>query len=142
MQDRNKKTKVCGSRKNRPAWSRRASKVSRKGRCESPVFKKLFIHFILAMLGLHHCVRAFSSSGERGLLSSCSVQLSHRGGFSCGSQAPGTVLARGLHSCDTQAQLPLGMWDLPRPEIKPVSLALQGGFLTTVPPGKPPQAWS
>ena len=29
------------------------------------------------------------------------------------------------------------MWDLPRPGIEPVSPALAGGFLTTVPPGKP-----
>ena len=28
------------------------------------------------------------------------------------------------------------MWDLPGPGIKPVSLALVGGFLTTAPPGK------
>ena len=29
------------------------------------------------------------------------------------------------------------MWDLPRPGLEPVSPALAGGFLTTVPPGKP-----
>ena len=29
------------------------------------------------------------------------------------------------------------MWDLPGPGLKPVSLALAGRFLTTVPPGKP-----
>ena len=29
------------------------------------------------------------------------------------------------------------MWDLPGPEIEPVSPALAGGFLTTAPPGKP-----
>ena len=28
------------------------------------------------------------------------------------------------------------MWDLPGPEIKPMSPALAGGFLTTAPPGK------
>ena len=28
------------------------------------------------------------------------------------------------------------MWDLPRPGIEPVSPALAGKFLTTVPPGK------
>ena len=27
------------------------------------------------------------------------------------------------------------MWDLPRPGVKPVSLALQGGFLATGPQG-------
>ena len=29
------------------------------------------------------------------------------------------------------------MWDFPRPGLKPVSPALAGGFLTTVPPAKP-----
>ena len=29
------------------------------------------------------------------------------------------------------------MWDLPPPGLEPVSPALAGGFLTTVPPGKP-----
>ena len=29
------------------------------------------------------------------------------------------------------------MWDLPGPGIEPMSPALAGGFLTTVPPGKP-----
>ena len=31
------------------------------------------------------------------------------------------------------------MWDLPRPELEPVSPTLAGRFLTTAPPGKP---WS
>ena len=30
-----------------------------------------------------------------------------------------------------------GMWDLPGPGLKPVSPALAGRFLTTVPSGKP-----
>ena len=29
------------------------------------------------------------------------------------------------------------MWDLPGPGLEPVSSALAGGLLTTVPPGKP-----
>ena len=29
------------------------------------------------------------------------------------------------------------MWDLPGPRLEPVSPELAGGFLTTVPPGKP-----
>ena len=32
------------------------------------------------------------------------------------------------------------MWDLPRPGLEPVSPTLAGGFLTSVPPGKPPQS--
>ena len=34
-------------------------------------------------------------------------------------------------------QVPCGVWNLPRAEIKPVSLASQGRFLTAGPPGKP-----
>ena len=45
--------------------------------------------------------------------------------------------ANGLGRCDTRTQLPLGMWDLLGPVIKPVSPALQGRLLTTGPPGKP-----
>ena len=33
------------------------------------------------------------------------------------------------------------MWDLPGPELEPVSPALAGGFSTTAPPGKPPQVF-
>ena len=36
--------------------------------------------------------------------------------------------------------LSCGMWDLPRPGLEPVSPALAGGFLTTVPPRKPATA--
>ena len=42
-----------------------------------------------------------------------------------------------LMSCGSWAQLPRGLWDLPRPGMEPVSLALQGKFSTTGPPGKP-----
>ena len=38
--------------------------------------------------------------------------------------------------CGLSAQLLRGMWDLPRPRIKPVSPSLVGGFLTTGPAGK------
>ena len=33
------------------------------------------------------------------------------------------------------------MWDLPRPGLEPVSLALAGRFSTTAPPGKPPDMY-
>ena len=33
-----------------------------------------------------------------------------------------------------------GMWNLPRPGIEPMSPALAGGFLSTVPPGEVLQA--
>ena len=53
---------------------------------------------------------------------------------SCGSRA----LERSLSSRGARAYLLHGMWDLPGPGIEPVSPALAGRFLTTVPPGKPP----
>ena len=83
----------------------------------------------------------------------CGMRASHCGGFSCcGARAPGTrtsvVVACGLSSCGLWAlehrlsscgswvQLLCSMQDLPGPELEPVSPALAGGFLTTVPPGK------
>ena len=46
------------------------------------------------------------------------------------------VVARGLQSASSVA-VPHSKWDLPRPGIELVSPTLQGGFLTTGPPGKP-----
>ena len=88
--------------------------------------------------------RRLSSCGTRALehvgfssavcgLSSCGAwALGHMGFSSCGSRA----LECRLSSCGTWALLLHGMWDLPRPGIKPVSPALAGRFLTTAPPGK------
>ena len=42
----------------------------------------------------------------------------------------------GFSSRGAQAQSPCGMWDPPRAEIEPMSLALAGAFLTTGPPRK------
>ena len=44
---------------------------------------------------------------------------------------------RRLSSCGSRAQLLCGMWDLPRPELKPVSPALASRLSNTAPPGKP-----
>ena len=115
----------------------------------------LFIcYFILAALGLCGCLWAFSACGKQGLLSSCAAQASHCSGFSCcrawvlGMQAS-VVAARGLSTCGTQAPelrlsnrgfgalLPLGMWNLPKPGVEPMSPALAGGFLTSGPQGSP-----
>ena len=74
----------------------------------------------------------FSCCGARALGVQASVVVAH-GLSSCGSQA----LERRLSSCGAQAQLLCDMWDLPGPGLEPVSSALTGGFLTTVPPGKP-----
>ena len=69
-------------------------------------------------------------SGALGVRASVVVA---RGLSSCGSQA----LEHRLSSCGARALLLRGMWDLPRPGLKPMSPALAGGFLTTAPPGKP-----
>ena len=89
----------------------------------------------MAVLGLRFCARAFSSCGERGplfiavhgpLTIAASLVVEHR------------LQTRRLSNCGSGAQLLCGMWDLPRPGLKPVSPALAGGFSTTAPPGKPP----
>ena len=84
----------------------------------------------------------------------CGARASNCGGFSCfrGSAVgiwASVVVACGLSSCGSRAierrrsscgawgQLLCGTWDLPGPGLERVSPALAGGFLTTVPPGKP-----
>ena len=57
----------------------------------------------------------------------------HMGFSGCSLWAPECRLC----SCGAQVQLFHGMWNLPRPGVEPVSLALQGGYLTTGPPEKP-----
>ena len=69
----------------------------------------------------------------RRLLLLWSIGSTCAGFSSCGSRA----LERRLSSCGPRAQLLRGMQGLPRPGLEPVSPALAGGFLTTVPPGKP-----
>ena len=105
-------------------------------------------------MGLRCCTQAFSSCGEQGLLFSlrctgfslqwllllqawavgmrASVVVA-RGLSSCGSWA----LECRLSSCGAWAYLLPGTWDLPGPGLEPMSPALAGGFLITVPPGKP-----
>ena len=123
-------------------WNRRnlgnfSSEENNKGaRCFFFFLRnKFYLFLILTALGLCCCAQAFASRCKWGLLSSCGARPSHcSSGLSCGGAwALGCV----GFSCGIQAQLPCGMWDLPRPGIELVPLALQGGFLTTGPPGKP-----
>ena len=83
----------------------------------------------------------FSSRSERGLLfvagyrpliavASLVEHAVQGAGTSVVVHSGSVVAAQGL-SCSA------GMWDLPRPEIKPMFPALAGGFFTTEPPGKP-----
>ena len=97
----------------------------------------LFIYLFnlfLAVLALCFCARAFSSCSKWGplfiavcgpLTIAASLVAEHR------------LQTHRLSSCGSWAQLLRGMWDLPRPGLKPVSPALAGRFSTTAPPGKP-----
>ena len=97
------------------------------------------IDLFLTVLGLCCCSKAFSDCGEQGLLSSCSAWVSHCGGFSCCRTwaldtwfsvvtacgllwHTGLVAPRHVESSCTR--------------VKPLSLALVGGFLTSEPPWK------
>ena len=86
------------------------------------------------MLGLRFCARAFSSCGKRGPLF-----IAVRGPYTITASlvAENRLQTRRLGNCGSRAQLLCGMWDLPRPGLEPVSLALAGRFSTTAPPGKP-----
>ena len=86
---------------------------------------------LVAVSGGYSSLRCVSFS-LRWLLLLWSTGSRHMGFSSCGLQA----LERKLSNFGTQALLLRGMWDLPRPGLKPVSPALAGGFLTTAPPGK------
>ena len=94
----------------------------------------LFIYLFLAVLGLRFCTRAFSSCGERGPLF-----IAVHGPFTVAASfvAAHRPQMRRLSSCGSRAQWLRGMWDPPRPGLKPVSPALAGRFSTTAPPGKP-----
>ena len=100
-------------------------------------FLKNVSFFILAVLDLCCCAQAFSSCSGQGLLSGCGVRASHHGGFSCEARALGPS---GFTSCGARALLLCVMWNLPRPGVDPLPLALQGGFLITGSPGKPPNS--
>ena len=108
----------------------------------------------LAVLGLRCCARSFLWLRRAAATLRCGAWASHCDGFSCcraqalGAWAP-VVVAHGLSSCGSWAvehrlsscgawaQLLHGIWDLPRPGLEPMSPALAGELLTTVPPGKP-----
>ena len=77
----------------------------------------------------HHS--GFSCCGAQALSTWSSVAAAH-GLSSCHSQA----LKHRLHSCGTRSQLLLDVWNLPRPGIEPMFLALADGFFSTLPPRK------
>jgi len=91
------------------------------------IIKKFIIYVFLAVLGLRCWAWTFSSCSATDCVAfSC-----------CGAQALGckgsVVVVHGL-SCTLAESC--SMWTLSGPGIKPVSLALAGGFLTTWPSEK------
>ena len=122
--------------------------------------------FCFGCVGISLLRSGFLQLLRAGVTLCCGAQASHCGGFSCcgahsSRHAGSVVAARGpqsawasivashglsshglralesrLSSCGARAWLLHGMWDLPGPGNEPMSSALAGIFLTTVPPGK------
>ena len=88
----------------------------------------------MAVLGLRFCARAFSSCGKRGPLF-----IAVRGPLTVAASpvAEHRLQTRRLSNCGPRSQSLRGMWDPPRPGLKPMSPALAGRPSTTAPPGKP-----
>ena len=88
----------------------------------------------MAVLGLRFCARALSSCGKRGPLF---IAVRRPLTITASPVAEHRLQTRRLSNCGSWAQLLGGIWDLPRPGLEPVSLALAGRLSTTAPPGKP-----
>ena len=122
-----------------PALAGRFLTTAPPGKSRRPgwfVFLLVFlkIYLFMAVLGLHFCVRAFSSCGKQGplfivvcgpLTIAASLVEEHR------------LQTLRLSNYGSWAQLLHGMQDPPRPGLEPVSPALAGRLSTTAPPGKP-----
>ena len=91
----------------------------------------LLIVFVSTALGLGWCTGLSPAVARRGYISLRCSAFSMRWHL-----IAGTLEHAGFNGCSAQAWLPLSMWDLLVPGIKPVSPTLTGGFLTTGPPGK------
>ena len=91
------------------------------------------MYLFLAVLGHCCCAWAFYSSSQWGLLFLAVLGLLIMVAslvVSTSSACVGSVVA-------ARALLLLAMWNLPRPGIKPASLALEGRFLTLDHQGSP-----
>ena len=104
------------------------------GRREREVCLKYFFIFVCAGSSLLCLVSPYLWRAE--LLYSRGTCASHCGGFSCCRVwwVPGHT---GFSSYCAWARLLCSLWDLPSPEIGPLSPALAGGLCTTEPPQKP-----
>ena len=116
-------------------------RLSSERNCRKLVYFLIYL-FIFGCIGSLLLHVGFLQLQQAGATPSCGAWASHCGGFSCyGARALGVwasvVVVCGLSSCGAWAQLLRSMWNLPGPGLKPLSPALAGRFLTTVPPGKP-----
>ena len=103
----------------------------------------VFFFKLFGCVGSSLLYGAFLQLWRAGVTLHCGARVSHCGGFSCcGAQAlcmrASIVVARGLSSRGSRAQLLRDVWDLPRPGLKPVCPELADGFLTTASLGKSP----
>ena len=98
-------------------------------------FFNLFIYlFIFGCVGSSSLCEGFLQLRRAGATLHRGARASHYRGLSCWEHR---LQTHRLSSCGSRAQLLRGMWDPPRPGLKPVSPALAGRFSTTAPPGKP-----
>ena len=86
--------------------------------------------FFFWCVGCSLLCAGFLQLRRAGATLACGAQASHCSGFSCyGAQALGmwalVVVACGLSSCGSRAQLLCGTWDLPRPGLEPCPLHWQ-----------------
>ena len=86
----------------------------------------------LSVVVMHWLLMAMASRCRAQAVGTRALVVAADGLSSCGLWA----LEHTLGSCGTGAWLLCSMWDLTQPGIEPVSPALAGGFLSTVPPGK------
>ena len=108
-----------------------SSSAGAKQQFTAPCSKNL-VYLFMALLGLH-CYADFALVAESGGYSSAVVAWPSQGSvFSC---CKAWALEHRLSSCGVWVQFPCSMWDLPRPGVELLSLALAGGFFTTEPPG-------
>ena len=86
-------------------------------------------------LVLAHGLLVLVASFVRPLAQALSAQAS--GVAACGlSSCDLWALEHGLSACGAWARFLRGMWDPPRPGVRPVFSALAGGLPSTVPPEK------
>ena len=109
---------------------------------QSWIFKT--IYFVGGCTGLLWLCAGFLWSLQVGAALNCGAWAFRCSGFSCcGVLSVHTLSSRGVQALGTGSGVVahglscfLGMWNLPGPGIKPMSSAMAGRFLFTVPPWK------